>query len=78
MTLYFSKRKFLDRAGPHIKRQIKDHLDIVDGMKVVKEKNHYMIPFYEVDGKPFYMYPISRNWCTESKQEDLFEQEVTR
>lgn len=34
-----------------------------------------MIPFYVVDGKSFYMYPISRNWCTENKQEDLFEQE---
>lgn len=78
MTLYFSKSKFLDRASILVRRQINDHLDIIDGMKVVKEKNHYMIPAYEVNGELFYMYPISRNWCTESKQEDLFEQEVTR
>lgn len=74
--LYFSKRKFQERASISIKRQVKDHLDIIDGMEVVKEKNHYMIPSYTIDGKHFYMYPISRNWCTESKQEDLFEQEA--
>lgn len=75
MALYFSKRKFLDRASILIKRQINDHLDIIDGMKVVKEENHYMIPNYTIDGEHFYMYPISDNWCTESKQEDLFERE---
>ncbi|MBS7578313.1 MULTISPECIES: hypothetical protein [unclassified Enterococcus] len=76
MSLYFSKKKFQERAGMAIKRQLsKDHLDIVDGMEVVKEKNHYMIPFYTINGKNFYMYPISRNWCTESKQGNLFEQE---
>ena len=74
-SVYFSKMKFQERASTSIKRQVKDHLDIIDGMEVIKEKNHYMIPFYVVDGKSFYMYPISRNWCTENKQEDLFEQE---
>lgn len=39
MSLYFSKRKFLERASVHVRRQINDHLDIIDGMEVVKEKN---------------------------------------
>ncbi|MGM8141893.1 hypothetical protein [Enterococcus italicus] len=73
--LYFSKRKFQERASIYTKRQVKDHLDIIDGMEVVKEGNHYMIPNYTFDGEHFYMYPISESWCTESKQEGLFEQE---
>lgn len=66
--LYFSKRKFQERASIYTKRQVKDHLDIIDGMEVVKEGNHYMIPNYTIDGEHFYMYPISESWCTEASK----------
>ena len=59
----FSKDKFLKIAPAGIKRQLKNHLDILDGIEVIFDGNYGQIPQYFVDGNEYYLYPIERNWC---------------
>ncbi len=76
MTLYFSKSEFNKNASASTKRTLSGHLDVLDGAEVKPEVDgFYTIPTYIIDGDEFYLYPIRREWCTEQKQESLFEQE---
>lgn len=59
----FSKRKFIENAPMGIKCQLKNHLDILDGIEVIFDGNYGQIPQYFVDGNEYYLYPIERNWC---------------
>lgn len=59
----FSKKKFLKIASAGIKRQLKNHLDILDGIEVTFDGKYGQIPKYFVDGRGYYLYPIDKNWC---------------
>ncbi len=59
----FSKEKFLKNASAGIRQQIKDHIDILDGMQVVFDTEYGEIPQYFVDGEEYYLYPVYKSWC---------------
>ena len=46
-----------------IKRQLKGHADILDGMEVVFGGEDGLIPLYFVDGQEYYLYPVDKSWC---------------
>ena len=61
----FSKENFLKNAPALVKRQLKDHLDILDGMEVTFEFDDKwgLIPQYFVEGQEYYLYPVDKGWC---------------
>ena len=62
----FNKKRFLENAPAGIKRQLKEHLDILDGLEVIFDgrfgKEGY-IPRYFNNGQEYYLYPVYKNWC---------------
>lgn len=66
----FNKEKFLKNAPKGILRQLKDHLDILDGVEVIFDgrygKDGY-IPQYFVNGQEYHLYPVCREWCVEKQ-----------
>ena len=59
----FSKKKFQKNAAAGIKRQLKGHADILDGMEVVFGGEDGLVPLYFVDGQEDYLYPVDKSWC---------------
>lgn len=59
----FSKKKFLENAPKGIRRKLKDHVDILDGMEVAFDGKWGLIPQYFVDGREYYLYPVDKSWC---------------
>lgn len=62
----FSRKKFSENAPAGIKKQLKDHLDILDGMEVVFDGGEGYIPQYFVNGQEYYLYPVYKSWCKKS------------
>ncbi len=59
----FSKEAFMKNASAAIKRQLKGHLDILDGIEVAFDGGYGEIPQYTVDGQEYCLYPVDRGWC---------------
>lgn len=64
-TMKFSKNNFLKRAPLGVKRQMKGHVDTLDGMEVkFDEADGYgYIDRYTINGQEYYLYPICESWC---------------
>lgn len=61
----FDKNLFREHAPLDIKKLLSSHVDNLDGKEVVFNKEKFgLIPEYEVDGQLFYLYPVSKDWCT--------------
>ena len=63
----FNKEKFQKNAPMDVRRHLKDHVDILDGMDVVFDGEYGEIPQYFVDGQEHYLYPVYKSWCEEMK-----------
>ena len=64
----FSKEKFKKNAPKGIQKQLKGHLDALDGLEVVFDERFGRdgyIPRYFKDGTEYYLYPVYKTWCTE-------------
>lgn len=59
----FNKEKFLKNAPIGLKKHLKDHLDVLDGMEVIFDGRFGHIPQYFVDGEEYYLYPVLIEWC---------------
>ena len=60
----FSKKEFLKNAPAWIKRKLKAHVDILDGMDVVFDSGEWgLIPHYIADGQEWCLYPAHKSWC---------------
>ena len=61
----FSKEKFQENASAWAKRQLKGHVDILDGMEVSFELDDKrgLIPQYFAEGQENYLYPVNKDWC---------------
>lgn len=59
----FSKEKFLKNAQAGVRRQLKDHVDILDGMHVVFDSEYGEIPQYFAGGQEYCLYPVDKIWC---------------
>jgi len=72
--MYFCAERFVENADVSTVRLLgKDHIDALDGMPVVFDKEKFgMVKSYIVQGCEFYLYPVYEEWCTSSKQNDLF------
>lgn len=55
----FNKEKFLLSASEQEKKRYEKHLHILDGMEV----EHGSVIRYNVDGKPWMLYPVEDAWC---------------
>lgn len=60
----FSKELFRRNAPANIKRILAKHLDILDGMEVSFDREDGEIFEYIVNGEAYYLYPVSKEWCT--------------
>ncbi|WP_346216456.1 hypothetical protein NSQ14_12805 [Caldifermentibacillus hisashii] len=61
----FDKHMFKKHAPLDIKKLLSSHVDNLDGKEVVFNKEKFgIITEYEVDGQLFYLYPVSKDWCT--------------
>jgi len=65
--MVFSKEEFIKNAPTGIKRQLGNHIDVLDGKEVVfKNGDQYgMIPQYFENGQKYYLYPVYKSWCIE-------------
>lgn len=61
--MIFSKEKFLENAPAGIKRQLKDHIEILDGLEVTFNEEFGFIPWYFANGQEYYLYPVEKSWC---------------
>ncbi|WP_156290763.1 hypothetical protein [Oceanobacillus salinisoli] len=63
----FNKNLFSKNADSNVKRLLSSHLDVLDGMKVAfKDGDKFgIIEHYEINGEPFYLYPVEKEWCAE-------------
>lgn len=69
----FSKAAFLSSdSGKHLKTVLGKHLNILDGMPILKEESGFGFIEYEVDGEEFELWPVEPEWCIEDTQERLF------
>lgn len=59
----FSKENFLKNAPALVERQLKSHLDILDGTDVAFNGEYGEIPKYFADGQEYYLYPVDKSWC---------------
>lgn len=55
----FNKEKFLLSASEQEKKRYEKHLHILNGMEV----EHGSVIRYNVDGKPWMLYPVEDAWC---------------
>lgn len=63
--MVFDKNLFREHAPLDIKKILSSHIDILHGKEVVFNKEKFgIITEYEVDGQLFYLYPVSKDWCT--------------
>jgi len=64
----FSKDKFNKNAPKVIIRQLKPHIDTLDGL-IVDFSGKYgkdgYIKQYFINGQEYYLYPIYKEWCIE-------------
>ncbi|MDT2816012.1 hypothetical protein P7H75_14220 [Vagococcus carniphilus] len=73
MAFYFSKDKFRKNANRMYTVAIGDHVEVLDGMKCTKAEGEFLqIERYEFRGQTFYLYPVLKEWCIQSRQEKLF------
>lgn len=66
----FSKEKFLKNAPVGIKKQLKDHVDVLDGVEVIfdgKYGRDGYIPQYFKNEMEYYLYPVYKSWCVEKE-----------
>lgn len=72
----FSKERFLQNAEPFIKRKIKDHLNILDGMRVsfAGDFKYGYIKQYIVNDEKYELYPVEREWCQDEEPIEAFVQ----
>lgn len=72
----FSKERFLQNAEPGIKRQLTDHLNVLDGMKVFfpGEYKYGFIKQYFANGQEYHLYPIYKEWCQNEELKETFVQ----
>ena len=64
----FSKEKFLKSAPLGIKRQVGEHVDVLDGIEVIFDGRFGKdgcIPQYFSNGQEYYLYPVYKSWCVE-------------
>ena len=68
--LRFSRRKFESNASVSIRRSLKSHPDVLDGLPVdfSADAKYGVIKHYEAEGKDWYLYPVYPEWCEEVKQ----------
>lgn len=67
--LIFNKNSFVKHAPATVKKLLMSHVDELDGKEVIFDDSEYgEIPFYEVGGESFYLYPVLKEWCQEQKQ----------
>lgn len=69
----FSKEEFLKNAPSGVKRQLNNHLDILDGLEVEfdgKYGKYGYIKRYFVNGQEHWLYPVCKNWCIDDCQID--------
>ena len=61
----FSREKFQENASAWAKRQLKGHVEILDGMEVSFEPDDKwgLIPQYFAEGREYYLYPVDKAWC---------------
>lgn len=67
----FSKEKFLNHAPSCIKRQLKDHIDALDGSEVefdTKHGKYGYIKRYFKNGQEHWLYPVYKEWCIDDSQ----------
>ncbi len=69
--MVFSKEEFIKNAPVGIKRQLVNHIDILDGKEVIfKNGDKYgMIPQYFENGQKYYLYPVYKSWCIEKNDQ---------
>ena len=58
----FSKKRFKENAPKDIQRKLKEHLDVLDGMKVKFEDDFGKVE-YIFNGKGYELYPVYKQWC---------------
>lgn len=58
----FSKKRFNENAPKDIKRKLKKHIDVLDGMEVNINENVGEIE-YTYNGEGFLLYPVFKEWC---------------
>ncbi|WP_026582139.1 hypothetical protein [Bacillus sp. J33] len=70
----FCKKAFQKHADRNIKKILLSHIDALEGKEVIFKEGYTVgeIPFYEIDGESFYLYPVLKEWCTEDEQMTLF------
>lgn len=64
--MIFSKEKFKENAPKGIKRQLKDHVDLLDGVEVIFDTKYGLygyIPQYFVGDFEYHLYPVYKSWC---------------
>lgn len=67
----FSKDAFLgSQSGKTVRHLLSDHLDMLDGLPVTNQGEHYGHIDYTMNGEAFTLYPVMPEWC--SGQETLF------
>ena len=59
----FNKKEFTKNAPAAVKRQLKGHVSILDGLEVIFDGEDGRIPQYFVDGQEYYLYPVCKDWC---------------
>lgn len=63
--MIFDKHMFKKHAPLELKKLLSSHVDILHGEEVKFNKEKFgIITEYEVDGQRFYLYPVSKDWCT--------------
>ncbi|MCB5934477.1 hypothetical protein LI012_06370 [Caldibacillus thermoamylovorans] len=62
--MVFDKHMFRENAPLEIKKLLSSHVNVLHGKEVVFKEKFGLIPEYEVDGQLFYLYPVSKDWCT--------------
>lgn len=66
MKFVFSKKKFMKNAPAGIKRQLGNHIDVLDGQEVEFDERwgkDGVIKQYFKDGKEYYLFPVYKSWC---------------
>lgn len=66
MKMKFSKKEFLKNAPVGIKRQLKDHIDILDGVEVIFDGKYgpygYILQYF-ANELEYHLYPVYKCWC---------------
>ncbi|MBU3195670.1 hypothetical protein KPL26_03205 [Clostridium algidicarnis] len=68
MEYRFSKENFMKNATKTTKKLLRNHVDILNRMKVTFNGKFGEIEEYTVDGEEFCLYPVYKEWCSATEQ----------